>query len=52
MGEVAYFPTFHQELSSTPDQLVVSYDLDTDRGLPVLRQNIHSFQPRFITITG
>jgi len=51
-GEMAYFPTFHPELSSTPNQLVVSYDLDTDRGLPVLKQNIHSYQPRFITITG
>jgi hypothetical protein len=51
-GEMAYFPTFHTELSSSPDQLVVSYNIDTDVGYPVLEQDIHSYQPRFITITG
>jgi hypothetical protein len=51
-GEGAYFPTFHPELSANPDQLVVSYNVDTDEGYPVLEQDIHSYQPRFLTIAG
>ena len=51
-GEEAYFPTFHAELSANPDQLVVSYDIDTDQGYSVIDQDIRSYQPRFLTITG
>ncbi len=50
-GEMAYFPTFHPELSSG-DQLIVSYNIDTTVGYSVLLHNIHSYQPRFLTITG
>jgi hypothetical protein len=50
-GEMAYFPTFHQELASS-DQLVVSYNLDTTAGYPVLLHDVHSYQPVFLTITG
>lgn len=50
-GEMAYFPTFHPELASK-DQLVVSYNLNTVRGYSVLLQDIHSYQPVFITISG
>jgi hypothetical protein len=50
-GEMAYFPTFHQELASN-DQLVVSYNLDTTAGYPVLLHDVHSYQPVFLTITG
>ncbi len=50
-GEMAYFPTFHPELSSG-DQLIVSYNIDTTAGYPVLLHDIHSYQPRFLTITG
>jgi hypothetical protein len=50
-GESAYFPTFHPELSSG-DQLVVSYNIDTTVGYSVLRNDIHSYQPVFLTITG
>jgi hypothetical protein len=51
-GEGAYFPTFHPELSASPDQLVVSYNIDTDKGYTVLNQDIRSYQPRFLVITG
>ena len=51
-GEEAYFPTFHPELSANPDQLVVSYDIDTDEGYSVINRDIRSYQPRFLTITG
>ena len=50
-GETAYFPTFHPELSSG-DQLIVSYNIDTTVGYAVLLHDIHSYQPRFLTITG
>ena len=50
-GEMAYFPTFHPELSSG-DQLIVSYNIDTTVGYAVLLHDIHSYQPRFLTITG
>ena len=49
--EMAYFPTFHPELSSR-DQLIVSYNIDTTVGYPVLLRDIHSYQPRFIMISG
>ena len=51
-GEGAYFPSFHPELSTNSDQLVVSYNLDTDQGYSVLERDIRSYQPRFLTITG
>jgi hypothetical protein len=50
-GEFAYLPTFHPELS-TRDDLVVSYNLDTTEGFPVLFHDIHSYQPRFLLIRG
>jgi len=51
-GEGAYFPTFHPELSASPGQLVVSYNLDTDEGYSVLERDIRSYQPRFLAIAG
>jgi hypothetical protein len=51
-GEGAYFPTFHPELAANPDQLVVSYNIDTDKGYAVINEDIRSYQPRFLTITG
>lgn len=51
-GEMAYFPTFHPELSSDPDDLVVSYNIDTTVGYSVLEHDIHSYQPRFLLIHG
>ncbi len=50
-GKMAYFPTFHPELSSG-DQLIVSYNINTLVGYSVLSHDIHSYQPRFLTITG
>lgn len=50
-GEMAYFPTFHPELSSG-GQLVVSYNIDTTVGFSVLSHDIHSYQPQFLTISG
>ena len=49
--EIAYFPTFHQELSSG-NVLVVSYSLDTTDGPSSLAQDIHQYQPRFIDVSG
>ncbi len=50
-GEEAYFPTFHPELS-TSGSLVVSYNIDTTVGYSVLESDIHSYQPKFLIISG
>ena len=51
-GEIAYSPTFHPELSPNASDLVVSYDIDTTVGFPVLLKNVHSYQPRFLLVSG
>ncbi len=50
-GELAYSPTFHPDLSSG-DHLVVSYSIDTTLGFPELMDDIHSYQPQFLIVTG
>ena len=41
--------TFHTELSS-PDDLVVSYDINTLDGLSALEENVHQYQPQFLQL--
>ena len=47
--EIAYIPTFHPEISSGGG-LVISYNINTTAGLPVLESNIHSYQPQFLLL--
>ena len=49
--ETAYMPTFHPELSS-PAVLVVSYNINTTTGLTTLLENVHTYQPQFILVSG
>jgi hypothetical protein len=51
-GEFAYIPTFHPELSSGDDVLVVSYNINNTGLFPVLLHDIHTYQPRFLDIRG
>jgi hypothetical protein len=51
-GEIAYSPTFHPELSPNGNDVVVSYNIDTTGGFPVLLQDVHSYQPRFLLVSG
>jgi hypothetical protein len=50
-GEISYIPTFHPELSG-PNSLVISYNVDNLDGLATLEQNVHQYQPRFLTMTS
>lgn len=50
-GEVAYMPTFHPELSSS-DVLVVSYSINTTLGLFATGQDVRSYQPQFLLLSG
>jgi Domain of unknown function (DUF4185) len=50
-GEIAYVPTLHPELSSG-NVLVVSYNIDTTDGWPVLLHDVHSYQPQFLLVSG
>ena len=48
-NEIAYIPTFHNELAGS-NGLVVSYNVNSLSGLSALRANIHQYQPRFLYI--
>jgi hypothetical protein len=48
-NEIAYFPTFHPELSGQSG-LVISYNVDSTSGLSVLEQNVHQYQPQFLVL--
>jgi hypothetical protein len=50
--EVAYSPTFHPELSPNGNDLVVSYNIDTTGGFSVLLNDVHTYQPRFLLVSG
>jgi hypothetical protein len=50
-NEFAYNPTFHPELSSG-NELVVSYDIHSYRGIAALRQNVKLYQPQFVDVSG
>jgi hypothetical protein len=47
--EIAYMPTFHPEISSQGN-LIVSYNVDSGGFLTALEENVHQYQPRFLTI--
>ena len=51
-GEFAYFPTFDPELSPGAGVLVVSYDINNTGLFPVLLQDVHMYQPRFLDLRG
>jgi hypothetical protein len=50
-GEIAYIPTFHPDLSGQ-NNLVISYNVDNIDGLASLEQDVHQYQPRFLTMTS
>ena len=49
-NEVAYTPTFHPEL--TGNGLLVSYNVDSLNGMNALEQTVHTYQPRFLQVSG
>ena len=51
-GEFAYFPTFDPELSPGDGVLVVSYNVNNTGLFPVLLQDVHTYQPRFLDLRG
>jgi hypothetical protein len=50
-NEIAYIPTFHPELSGGSG-LVISYDINTTNGMSTLQNNVHAYQPHFLTLSG
>jgi hypothetical protein len=50
-NEIAYIPTFHPEISSQGG-LVVSYNIDTTQNLDSLSENVHLYQPRFLSLSN
>ncbi len=50
-NEFAYMATFHPEISDGGG-LVTSYSVNSMDGLSALQQNDHTYQPRFIEISG
>lgn len=50
-NEIAYIPTFHPEISSQGG-LVVSYNIDTTQNLDTLSENVHLYQPRFLSLSN
>jgi hypothetical protein len=49
--EIAYYPTFHPEISGGTG-LVVSYNVDSTNGLSALESNVHTYQPQFLLLNG
>ena len=49
--DFAYMATFHPEISDGGG-LVTSYSVNSMDGLSALQQNDHTYQPRFIEISG
>jgi hypothetical protein len=49
LGETAYIPTFHTELSTQGD-LVVSYNINNVATLDLLTEDVHHYQPKFIQL--
>ncbi len=50
-GEIAYTPTFHPEISGQGG-VVVSYNINYTGSLATLEQNVHAYQPQFLTFSG
>jgi hypothetical protein len=50
-NEIAYIPTFHPELSGAGG-MVISYNINNLGNLTSLEQDVHEYQPQFITLNG
>lgn len=48
-NQIAYLPTFHPGLGDA-DTVVASYNINTTNGLKAYLDNIHIYQPRFLTL--
>ena len=49
--EIAYYPTFHPEISGGAG-LVVSYNVDSTNGLSALESDVHAYQPQFLVLSS
>lgn len=48
-NEIAYLPTVHPELNKER-AIIASYSINTTKGLEAYQDNIHIYQPRFLTL--